>query len=363
MAVVGGGIAGLTAAAALTRSGVECAVFEQASLVGDGAGIQLAPNATRLLHRLGVRLSDVAVRPEAVELRRWDSGELIARTELGAVCEARYGAPYYTLHRADLHRALAALVDTVSLGRRCVAVTEHADRVALDFTGGAVDADMVVGADGIHSVVRATLDSSTAQPAGLAVHRGLFDADRLPWLRDRPAVRIWLGPGRHVVCYPVAGGARVSVTAVARSGALTGYSGWHDNVREVLAVAAPMRTWTLDDRPPLSRWHTRRVAVIGDAAHPMPPLGAQGANQAIEDAVVLAGCLRGGPDLAAALRRFERLRKPRVARVVAWVRGNVRDHHVADGAAQRRRDAAAPRQRDLDRQEWLYGYDAEREVA
>jgi salicylate hydroxylase len=361
VAVVGGGIAGLTAAAALTRAGVACTVFEQASRLGDaGAGIQLAPNATRLLRRLGARLADVAVRPEAVELRRWDSGELIARTELGAACEASYGAPYYTLHRADLHRALAGLVDTVSLGRRCLAVTEHTDLVELGLADGSTAADVVVGADGVHSMVRSTLDTRMARPSGLTVHRGLFTSDRLPWLRDRPAVRIWLGPGRHVVCYPVSGGAHISVTAVTRSDG--GYAGWHDEVQQVLAAAGRLRTWTLDDRPPLPRWHTRRVAVVGDAAHPMPPLGAQGANQAVEDAVVLAACLRTGTDVAAALRRYERLRKPRVARVVAWVRANARDHHLADGAEQRRRDAAAPQRRGLDRHEWLYGYDAEREM-
>src|SRR6185437_7581001 len=160
VAVVGAGIAGLTVAAALTKAGVQCRVYERAPRLGEvGAGIQLSPNATRLLHRLGAAagLRALAVRPEAIEMHRWDSGTLLMRTELGQTCDDRYDAPYYCLHRADLHKLLVTLLpdDVIRLGAQCAGVTDAGDAAEIRFADGSVaSSDVVVGADGIHSVVR-----------------------------------------------------------------------------------------------------------------------------------------------------------------------------------------------------------------
>ncbi|GAA4719907.1 FAD-dependent monooxygenase [Phytohabitans rumicis] len=365
VAVVGAGIAGLSAAAFLARVGVRCDVFEQADPPDEaGAGIQLSPNATRLLHRAGLaaHLAATAVRPAAIELRRWASNEVIGRTRLGAACESSYGAPYYTTHRADLHRGLLDLVargSTVHFGRRCVGVLERPGRVELRFADGSDGAaDLVIGADGIHSTVRAVLAPGRSRPTGLAVHRG-----PVPGTASR--VRVWLGPGRHVVCYPVAE-KRLNVVAVTPAGdadLATAYEGWHEEVRELLA-AGPLTTRPLTERDPLPRRRTRRIAMVGDAAHPLLPFGAQGANQAVEDAAALAACLRtpGSGGVAAALLRYERVRLPRLARVAGLVADNAAALHLPDGAAQRWRDRTMRGREGLRARAWLYGYDAEAAV-
>lgn len=389
VAVVGAGIAGLTAAASLARDGVACEVFEQAGeLSPAGAGIQLSPNATRLLHRLGLaeRLAAVAVRPAAIELRHWHSGNPIAVTELGDACQNRYGAPYYTLHRADLHAALLDLVEssravTLRLSHRCVGVIEHPDRVKVHFADHPdASADLVIGADGIHSAVRGVLVAADeVRYSGVSVYRGLVPTARVGHLAGA-RVLIWLGPGQHCVCYPVSSGALMSFVAAVPdrpagrprppdSGDLAElravYAGWHPDVLGLLGAADSVTRWALHDLAPLARLSAGRVAVIGDAAHAMLPFGAQGANQAIEAAVTLAACLRGAPatQVPAALAHYERVRLPRLARVGATVRRNARDHHLGDGRSQRRRDRAMTANRSLRRQGWLYGYDAERATA
>jgi salicylate hydroxylase len=378
VAIVGAGIAGLTLAAWLTRSGLRCRVFERADTPpGFGAGIQLTPNATRLLDRLldrlglGGALADVAVRPAGIQFRRGHDDEPIGRIALGTA----YAAPHYTLLRADLHRALLAGVpaEVVCPGRGCVGVEERADDVVVSFADGSrVTADVVVGADGIHSVVRQRLGLPAPRFSGHIAYRMLVGASRPP----APEVTIWLGPGRHAVRYPVARGRQVNVVATApvdgwdasswtvpgRTGDLLhAYDGWHPRVRAMLAAADRVTCWALYDAPAPARLGTGRVAVVGDAAYPMLPFGAQGANQAIEDAVALAVCLDGtGPaGVPEALRRYERVRLPRRIRVGEAVRDNNSSHHVTDVAAQRRRDRELragehPRNRD-----WLYGYDAE----
>jgi salicylate hydroxylase len=382
VAVVGAGIAGLTLALALRRAGLRCQVFEQAGRLAEvGAGVQIAPNAARLLHRLGLadHLTAVAARPHCIQMSRWNDGATIMRTPLGADCERMFGAPYYVMHRADLHRGLLALLppDTVHLGRRCVRVEERAGEAELEFgDGSSVTADVVVGADGIHSAVRDHLVRDAPRFSGQTIYRGLVPADRMPFLAE-PRVQLWLGPGQHCVAYPVSGGALISFGATTPAGEwfaeswsaagriedlAAAYRGWHPAVLELIAAAKAVGRWALHDRDPLPRWSWRRSTLVGDAAHPMLPFLAQGANQAIEDAVALAACLRGaasGGDVEHALCRYEAMRRPRTEEIQRRSRDNTRNLHLPDGAEQRRRDEHLAGRADLGSQWWLYGYDAE----
>lgn len=385
VAVVGAGISGLAVAAALSRVGVDCQVYEQASeLLEVGAGIQIAPNASRLLHRLGLAgyLRRVAVEPEALTMRRWDDGTVLMRNTLGAECERLFGAPYYAVHRAHLHQGLLGLVPTesVHLGRRCLDAEQRDTDVLLHFAdGSSAAAELVIAADGIHSVLRGLLTTDEPRFAGQTVYRGLVPADRVPFLTERPAVNIWLGPGQHLVCYPVAGGRLVSFAATAPvddgrveswesrgsvADLLSIYAGWHEELREVVSAADGVGKWALHDRDLLPRWSGGRITLVGDAAHPMLPFGAQGGAQGIEDAAALAACLRsvdpGG--IPQALARYEMVRKPRVARVHDFVRSNARNHHYSDGERQHQRDSAMGENWGLRSQEWLFGYDAEHAV-
>ncbi|GAA2113470.1 FAD-dependent monooxygenase [Streptomyces synnematoformans] len=390
VAVVGAGIAGLAFAAALRRGGADCHVYEQAEKLAEvGAGVQVAPNATRLLHRLGLRgrLRGAAVAPEAIEMRRWDDGLMLQHTPLGDRCLRRFGAPYYTVHRADLHAALLSQLppDRLHLGARLVAVTQDEGEARLHLADGrTVAADVAVGADGIHSAVREWFVADWPRYSGQTIYRGLVPVERVPHLPAEPRVRLWFGPDQHCVCYPVSGGRLLSFGATVPAasweveswsargdvlGLQAAYKGWHEDVTRLLDAAQTVSRWALHDRDSIERLSWGRVAVIGDAAHPMLPFQAQGANQAIEDAVVLARCLAGaGADagrdrLRAALHRYERIRLPRTTRIQRQSRANADTFHLADGAAQRRRDAGALAGPGLDRHQWLFGYDAEQAVA
>ncbi|HEX2301802.1 MAG TPA: FAD-dependent monooxygenase, partial [Pseudonocardiaceae bacterium] len=284
IAVVGAGIAGLTVAAALVRSGLRCDVFEQARLLGEvGAGVQLAPNAARLLHRLGMgaRFEQQAVRPRAIEMRRWDDNSVLRSTALGRECEQLFGAPYYSVLRADLHRGLLERLPEgiVHLGLHCTGVHERTDGVVLRFAdGSATTADVVIGADGIHSRVREHLVHDEPRYSGQSIYRALIPADRLTFLGREPKVVLWLGPGRHCVCYPVAGGQQISLAATvpaplwgAESWSARGrtedlaaaYLGWHPEVRALTGAPDTLGRWALHDREPLPRWSTNRITLVG----------------------------------------------------------------------------------------------------
>jgi 2-polyprenyl-6-methoxyphenol hydroxylase-like FAD-dependent oxidoreductase len=383
VAVIGAGISGLTFAAAMARYGRECRVFEQAGLFGPvGAGIQLAPNAVRVLHRLGLEgyLASVAVRPRAIEMRRWDDNSLIGRTDL-TECPARFGAPYYTVHRANLHEGLLESVPrgTLHLARRLTRFDERDGEVQLQFDEDwSVAARLLVAADGVHSVVRGTLAEDKPRFSGETIYRGLVPAGRVPSLAGEPRVIIWLGPGQHSVCYPVSGGELVSFGATTPAGdwraeswsaegrvsdVLTAYEGWNDELRALLAAADTVSRWALYDRDLITQWSTRRVTLLGDAAHPMLPFLAQGANQAIEDADVLATLMRDAPDdLQPVLWGYEEIRRARTDLVHQRSRANTAMMHLADGPEQRRRDRELAARSALHYQDWLYGYDTEKEA-
>lgn len=345
VAVIGAGIGGLAAAMMLRRAGLHVDVYEQAPVRPEaGAGLQLAPNGSRLLHRLGLgdRLREVAVRPEALEIRRWDSGRVVNRQPMGAAWEAEFGSPHYTVHHADLHRILADQVpaETVHTGHRCTGFAEDADGVRIDFEDGTSRrADLLVAADGVHSVVRRAM-AGPERPvrSGTAAVHGVVPVDRVPGL-PAGSMFLWTGANERLFAAPVRSGRELAFTAVVpdpadRGESWTGtadrdvlaqyLSSWEPSVLDLVAAAGEAGHWSLYDRQPLSRWSTARTTLLGDAAHPMPPFQGQGAGQAIEDAVALAACLSrqpAGPDrVATALLRYEELRRPHTARVREAVR-------------------------------------------
>jgi salicylate hydroxylase len=345
--VVGAGIAGLTLAASLHRRGVPCEVFEQAAVLREvGAGIQIAPNASRLLERLGLaaHLATVGVQPAALEMHRWEDDRLIVR---------------------------------VPLGEECVAVEEGADTVRLQFAdGSSTAADVVVGADGIHSVVRASLVADERQFSGQAIYRGVVPSSAVRFLQTEPRVVLWLGPDRHCVCYPVSGGRAVSVGATAPSarGAseswlatgdiaelMAGYADWCSEVRGLLTALDRVGRWSLYDRDPITRWSRQRITLVGDAAHPMLPFVAQGANQAIEDAVALSVLLAhsSAATVGEVLNRYAELRRCRTEEVQRISRRNSSALHVPNGDRRERRDAAIASSQAARERSWLYGFDAE----
>jgi salicylate hydroxylase len=381
--IAGGGIGGLTAALALLQAGCDVQLYEQAHELGEiGAGVQISPNASRVLHGLGLAgdLARTGVRPLAWHQRRWDDGRTLLKTPLAEPLEAAFGFPHYQMHRADLLAALAARMpaERVHLGHRLTGFQDRGDRVALEFAGGArADVDVLVGADGIHSRVRGLLFSpERPRFTGCIAYRGLVPAERLRDLGLEVTAQVWMGPGKHFVHYFVSGGRLVNFVAIAEqdtwtreswtdrgevAGALAAFAGWHPQVREIIAAVDETFVWALFDRAPLERWSAGRVILLGDACHAMLPFMAQGAAQAIEDGATLAACLAGDHDPAAALRRYEALRGPRVARIHAASTGNKTRFHLPDGPQQRARDAAmAAGATDWSFQAvaWIYEHDA-----
>lgn len=383
VAVVGGGIGGLAAAAFAHRAGIETTVFEQAGALAEvGAGLVVSPNAVRLLRRLGHldRFHERAVPLQVGwEFRRWADGRVLFSQPLGEECERRYGEQSYVTHRADLLDALRAAVpeSSLQLGRRFVALRRLESGVELTFADGSqVTADVVIGADGVHTAVgQFVAQAGPPRFSGTCAYRCLVPAASAPAFARRPVQTLWVGPDHHLVHYPICGGEVINVVAFApardwttESWSAEGriedlraeFADWADELTALLAAADGTGRWALLDRDPLPRWTNGPVALLGDAAHPMFPFFAQGAAQAIEDAAVLAGCLAAQPsDSAGALRRYEEIRRPRATRVQALSRGRRETNHLADGPAQRARDASFASEDPLTHNGWIYGYDAE----
>lgn len=351
VAVIGAGIGGLALGAALATHGIPCRLFEKARQLGEvGGGTELAPRAVLALLRLGLgpALRDRAVPIEAMEIRT-RGGLLVARRTLGAECERAEGAPFLTVHRAHLHAALLSLTDPdrLELGRPLATLRESAAGALLGFAdGGALRAQVAVGADGVHSTVRAALHGDAPVPSRLVMYRGVLPAEALPSAAGDPVVRIWLGPGSHFACYPVAAGRQVSFTAtVARAGsAVPGrfartFADWPCLAGAIAAAAGDVRPWPVYDRRPLASWSSPHVTLLGDAAHAMLPFLAQGASQAIEDATELAACLAEAPGAGAGLARYAARRIPRTRAMQRTARRAAATLHLPDGPARQRRYA------------------------
>jgi salicylate hydroxylase len=386
IAIVGGGIGGLAAAAFLTRLGIPYTVYEQAAELKEiGAGLVVAPNAARLLRRLGVlgEFEQRAVRLETGwEFRRWQDGTVLSAEDLAASCERLFGEHTYTAHRADLLEILKNIIPNGSLrlSARLASLSADGDGpVKLRFASGeTATADVVIGADGIHSAVRATI-ASPAPPSysGLCAFRALVPASKAPEFALRPAQTLWLGPDHHLVHYPVSAGQFVNLVAFAPAGDYTTeswtatatleeflaeFSGWDPRLAELIGAAGTPGRWALLDRAPLTRWSHGRLTLLGDAAHPMFPFFGQGAAQAMEDAAVLARCLASAgdspaPDWPATLREYEALRRPRTTRLQEVSHARAHANHLPDGPKQQARDASFASADPLAANAWIYGYD------
>ena len=361
--VAGGGVGGLTAALCLARVGFRTAVFERSATFEEaGAGIQISPNGARVLHHLGLAapLDACSFLPLGSEIRNWRSGKVVGAAPLGDAVRAAYGYPYYHIHRGDLLRAL------VEAARRDERIELHAGCTvrSLEQDGNAVHVATVgeagegnrrgialVGADGIHSTVRACLFGPDAPTfTGNIAWRALVPAERLPAGLIRPVAALWWGPGRHFVHYYVRRGSLVNCVCVVEklgwemeswteqgdyAELKADFAGWHPHIQTLIdhMDRRSLYKWALYDRPPAANWGRGAATLLGDACHPMLPFMAQGAAAAIEDAAVLAACLAVGERPAVSLRRYEALRRRRAAMLQRLARRNAKLFHLSGAAA------------------------------
>ena len=388
VAIVGAGLGGLTCALALLRDGVDVDVFEQAGTLGDvGAGLQLSANANRCLFALGLEpaVQQVAVVPEGKQVRLWKTGETRKLFDLGQQSVKEYGFPYLMLHRADLHAVLAHAARDIKpsalrLGERCVGISQDDASAGVQLESGLKrQYDLVIGADGVHSRVRAALGhTDLPEFTGCVAWRGLIPTQRLP---DRMRTRVgtnWIGPGAHVVTYPVRGGELLNFVGIvergdwlteswntpgARAECAADFAGWHEDVRLMIDNIGQPYKWALMSRQPLPRWSTGRVSLLGDACHPTLPFLAQGAAMAIEDGIVLAGALKANADdVASALALYERCRVERTSRIVQGAisaGGRFHNPELADvdrARAYVEREWSEEKVRDT--YHWLFEYNA-----
>jgi salicylate hydroxylase len=374
----------LTAALAALRKGCEVEVYEQAPQLREvGAGLQLSPNGTRVFYALGVGEALKALSCEAAgkEIRLWNSGETWKLFDLGKVALDRYGYPYFTVYRPDLLNVLVAAIgrERIHLGARCLGFTQDANRVELQLENRKIRGDVLVGADGVHSTIRQALfGADQPQFTGIIAWRGLVPMEKLPPHMARMVGSNWVGPGGHVVHYPLRAGKVMNfVGALERSDwqveswsargttqeLAADFAGWHADVHALIRnIPAPYK-WALMTRPPMARWSAGRVTLLGDACHSMVPFLAQGAVMAIEDGFILARALtEGAGDVASRLSRYENARRERTRRAVEGSTGNIARFHnraladPATGRAYVEREWAG--QSVAERYEWLFRYDA-----
>jgi salicylate hydroxylase len=378
VAIVGGGIGGLAAAVALRQRGIDAHIYEQAAALTEvGAGLTLQPNGVRMLRRLGLdaELVRCGARWTDPQFRHPDGRLIAPMWPAGRAAQIEI----YGIHRADLLDMLAARVppDVVHTDHHCVGFAQDERTAVMSFANGArVSADVVVGADGIHSTLQGYVTPPSAPlPSGSVAYRGVVSAASVAW--PSGAMRNWLGPGKHFLVYPVRAGrlinyvgfvpthaqAKESWSAPGDPAALArDFAGWDPLVEAIIAQVQTCFWWGLYDREPLPRWTTGRLTLLGDAAHPMLPHVGQGANQAIEDGVALATILsEADPESApAALQVYETVRRERTARVQRSARVNGARYDSATGDLADRDQQLS---NQADERAWIWDADAEAEAA
>ena len=387
--IAGGGIGGLATAIALLQRGFEVEVFEQAPELREfGAGIQISPNGNRALASLGVfeALRALSCPADGKEIRLWNTGRTWTLFNLGDKAVQRFGFPYLTVFRPDLLRVLADELTrrapgVVHVGARTVAAGHDGTRAWLELADGRrFEGDVVVGADGVHSRVRTALfGDDDVQFSGMVAWRTLIPMAVLPERFRRNVAVNWVGPGGHLVHYPVQGGRLLNFVGTLEGQAWHGspwrvgdtpaafaqaFAGWHEDIHAMAAHATDFTRWALCGRPLLPTWSQGRATLLGDACHPTLPFLAQGAVHTLEDAVVLARCLQAHDDPVQALRRYDEVRRPRAHRMVLGSAENTgRFHHPAlaePATAEAFIDREWGSGAVSDRYDWLFTYDVER---
>lgn len=364
--IIGAGIGGLSCALAMSKFGIKAEIYEQAKQFARvGAGIQMAPNATKVLQGLGLLdiLAKTSFEPSTNLNRAWDTGEITNEFALLGNTLEKYGSPFYALHRGDLHQAIASKIpkSQIHLGKKLIEVKERANDVALYFEDGTeVCADAVIGADGVHSLLREyILGPEAPRFTGRVAYRTTFPAHLLKHADIGQSRTKWWGPDRHIVIYyvtkkqdeiyfvtsqpedalwttPESWSAKGDLSML-----ISAYKGFHPDVQAVLAACPEVYKWALFDRDPLPRWTQDRILLVGDACHPMTPYMAQGATMALEDSVLLARCLHEKKhlDIAEIFKLFEKIRKPRTSKM-----------QLGSSQNQWMQNSTNP--------DWVYGFDA-----
>jgi salicylate hydroxylase len=387
--IAGAGIGGLTAALSLLRRGHDVQVCEQAAELREvGAGLQLSPNGLRALYQLGLgdALQALASEPEGKEIRLWSTGQTWKLFDLGKTAVADYGYPYFMIYRPDLHKVLinavrAIKADAITLGAQCTGFEQTAEGVTLKLGDGCeLRGDILIGADGVHSRIRGQMFGAD-QPtfSGCLAWRGVIPMERLPQYMRRPVGTNWVGPGAHVIHYPLHGGKLMNFVGIVerddwqveswtQKGTVeechADFKGWHEDVHELISHIDVPYKWALMARPPLRRWSVGRVTLLGDACHPTLPFLAQGAVMAVEDGYLFGRCVEQyEDDLELALTRYEQARIERTTSIVLRSTENGRRFHnpalaSADGAAAYV-DREWAEEKVRERYDWLFRYNVD----